>query len=324
MRILVVHTWLKGNLGDVLQASVLLRGLRALDPEVLDLCGHPRNVPAQCLEVTELADRYRPEGAMWWWRGVPAGFAAPIRRWGPRGRLFARYDVVVSAPGAFLADYDARCAAALLDFQLDSRCVVAAQSIGPLEHPDALRRVSACVVREPASHAYLAGRGIGSTSAADLGFLYPFEPSVARGGQGTAVFLRSNNLDLDRVTLRGGVLREGDRTIADVGDAIVLATSDARRDRTPLAALGRRLGWAVRTCERISELVDVVFGADAVVTDRYHPAVCAAAMGVSCTVLPTHETHKMTGLQTLMGEYDADGLRGMAQAGLAAIQAAVA
>ena len=39
MRILVLHAWLKGNLGDVLQLSVLLSALRRRNPSALDLAG---------------------------------------------------------------------------------------------------------------------------------------------------------------------------------------------------------------------------------------------------------------------------------------------
>ena len=60
MRILVVHAWLKGNLGDVLQLSVLLSALRELKPRVLDLAGFPAR-PAE--ETAEVLGAHRPLSA---------------------------------------------------------------------------------------------------------------------------------------------------------------------------------------------------------------------------------------------------------------------
>ena len=51
VRILVVHAWLKGNLGDVLQLSVLLSALRELKPRVLDLAGFPARPADEAAEA---------------------------------------------------------------------------------------------------------------------------------------------------------------------------------------------------------------------------------------------------------------------------------
>src|SRR5688500_18659485 len=110
MRLLVVHTWLRGNLGDVLQASVLLRGLRELRPSTLDLGGFPRMPGAGARELVALADRHVPEPFAWHLHLAPAALRARFlepdwrRR---RAALFSRYDAIVSAPGPFLAEYDA-------------------------------------------------------------------------------------------------------------------------------------------------------------------------------------------------------------------------
>jgi hypothetical protein len=64
MRILVVHAWLRGNLGDVLQLSVLLPGLK---PRVLDLAGFPAT-PA---DAAALTDHYLADPFAWYWKLSP-------------------------------------------------------------------------------------------------------------------------------------------------------------------------------------------------------------------------------------------------------------
>ena len=49
MRLLVVHAWMKGNLGDALQLTVLLTALRELRPRVLHLAGFPAS-PSPALD----------------------------------------------------------------------------------------------------------------------------------------------------------------------------------------------------------------------------------------------------------------------------------
>src|SRR5690349_8277120 len=169
MRLLVVHTWLRGNLGDVLQASVLLRGLRELGPSVLDLGGYPARPGAGARELVALADHHVPEPFAWHLHLAPA--ALNTRLFEPawrkrRAALFSRYDAIVSAPGPFLAEYDARWHAALEDLdvavELGMPFILSSHSIGPL--PDAalarLRRATVCVAREGATHDYLAAHGV--------------------------------------------------------------------------------------------------------------------------------------------------------------------
>jgi hypothetical protein len=65
LRILVVHAWLKGNLGDVLQLSVLLSALRELTPRAIDLAGYPRRPAPETHEVLTLSDRYIADRFPW-------------------------------------------------------------------------------------------------------------------------------------------------------------------------------------------------------------------------------------------------------------------
>jgi polysaccharide pyruvyl transferase WcaK-like protein len=356
MRLLVVHAWLRGNLGDVLQLSVLLSGLRELAPRALDLAGFPSPPDDGARDAVALADRLLPEPFPWYRALAPAALDRalldPLWR-KRRARLFAGYDAIVCAPGPYLADYDARAPGALSDIclarDLGLPLVLSSHSIGPLD-PDALTavgRATTCVAREPATFEYLRARGIPSVRSADLAFLYPYEaklgaPDDAAGGRGPGVarvgpvapvappappyrlvFLRSNNLDAGALRLDAGGLFEGSRPIAPAsGEPIVLATSDCRRDRRFLSRVARRLGLPWVGCRTVTELVALVAGSSGVVSDRYHPAICAASLGRPARILANREPHKMQGLDDLL-DRPLEELRALARAGLAAVRDAL-
>src|SRR5918996_1055434 len=104
MRILILHAWLKGNLGDVLQLSVLLSALRELNPGALDLAGYPAQPAPETAEVLQLADRYLPDTFPWYWNMAPAPMGKVVFAWWRKQRkaLFSRYDAIVCAPGPYL------------------------------------------------------------------------------------------------------------------------------------------------------------------------------------------------------------------------------
>ena len=320
MRLLVVHTWLRGNLGDVLQASVLLRSLRELQPSLLDLAGYPGNPATGTHELTALADHYVAEPFAWYLRYAPAGIArrALLRAWRHRrSALFSRYDAIVSAPGPFLATYDARAASALCDLELASELgipfVLSSHSIGPLS-PEELGRIrlaTLCVAREEATHAYLADHQIPSVASADLAFHYPYTARVAgapvpQAGAGRRlVFLRSNNLPARRIALRGRRLILGEREIELAqGERILLATTDVRRDGRFLAALGKKLAVPTLECRSVSELIGAVVASTGVISDRYHPAICGVALGKPSE--PGHREPHRCRLKQLVESNDLD------------------
>lgn len=334
MRILVMHAWLKGNLGDVLQLSVLLRALRELQPRSLDLAGYPARPAPETDEVLQLADRYVADPFPWYWSLLPAAAgAAIIAPWWKRQRraLFSRYDAIVCAPGPYLADYDPRAVSALCDITVATRLglpvVLSSHSIGPLgaNGVAAVSKAVARVARESATHEYLRERGVSAVLSADYAFLYPYatlEGRVPLDGSYRAVFLRSNNLNANRLRIEQGALFEGSRLIAaSTADRTILATTDYRRDGRFLAKASRALGIPWIACRSVGDLVGLIRSSSSVVSDRYHPAICAAALGTPAQVIPNREPHKMQGLTNLLADNTLDHLQTLARTGLDTVRA---
>jgi polysaccharide pyruvyl transferase WcaK-like protein len=333
MRVLVLHAWLKGNLGDVLQLSVLLSALRDLKPDVLDLAGHPVRPAEEAAEVLRLIDRYVPDTFPWYWSVAPAMVGDVVfEPWWRRRRtaLFSRYDAIVCAPGPYLADYDRRAPSALSDVaiatDLGLPVVLSSHSIGPLTHKRlaAVAKATLRVARESSTYHYLREHGISAVPSADFAFLYPYAAIDARVRTGPPyrlIFLRSNNLDASALRLEDGALYEGARLIAEAArDRLVLATSDYRRDGRFLAQAARRLGVPWIACRSVPELVQLIASSSGVVSDRYHPAICAAALGKPAQVLSNREPHKMLGLTSLLADNTLEDLQDLARAGLCAVR----
>jgi polysaccharide pyruvyl transferase WcaK-like protein len=336
MRILVLHGWLKGNLGDVLQLSVLLSALRELKPGVLDLAGFPARPARETEEVLRLADRYVPDSFPWYWKLAPAlAEKLALEPWWRQRRraLFSRYDALVCAPGPYLAEYDARAPSALCDItiatELGLPVILSNHSVGPLQ-PGGLAAVAKSTVRvarEPATYHYLREHGMSAILSADLAFLYPYTGIAARGGISPPyrlVFLRSNNVDANRLRLEKGGIFEGSRLVVEgASDRLVLATSDYRRDERFLARAARNLGLSWVGCRSVTEMVSLIGASSGVVSDRYHPAICAAALGKPAQVLLNREPHKMQGLKSLLSDNTLEELKGLARAGLLTVRDAL-
>lgn len=336
MRVLVVHAWMRGNLGDVLQFSVLLSALRDLRPRVLDLAGFPARPDAATLDVVACSDRYLTDPFIWYWKFAPRLIEKSViePRWrAQRAALFAQYDVIVCAPGPYLADYDARAKSALCDIEVANELgrplVLSNHSIGPLQPAaiSAVARAAVRIAREPSTHAYLERHGLSSVLSADLAFLYPYAektgpPPIEPPYR--LVFLRSNNLNAKALRLEGGALFEGTRLIAKASsDRLVLATSDYYRDKQFLAATARHLGVPSVGCRSVAELVRLIRGSSSVVSDRYHPAICGAVLGKPAQVLSNQEPHKMHGLKSLLADHSVEALQDLARVGLRTVQDAV-
>lgn len=341
MRLLVVHAWLRGNLGDVLQASVLLRALRDLRPAVLDVAGYPARPACGTEELVALADRYVSEPFPWYWRYAPQvarGRALEPHWRRRRSALFSSYDAIISAPGPFLAEYDLRSPSALLDVEVAADLgipfLLASHSIGPLPARalTTLRRATLCVARESATHQYLAERGIQSTPSADYAFLYPYQERPASGVPTLSIrqpyrllFVRSNNFSSRSIRVGGNRLWCGALEVPlQANESVVLATSDAQRDGRFIRKLAKRLGVPSVRCTSVAELVALIAGSSGVVSDRYHPAICSATLGKPTDVMINHEPHKMHGLKDLLHGHDLRSLQDLARAGLAGLRTALA
>jgi polysaccharide pyruvyl transferase WcaK-like protein len=336
MRILVLHAWLKGNLGDVLQLSVLLSALRELKPRALDLAGYPAQPAPETAEVLRLADRYVSDAFPWYWNLAPALVGKTVfEPWWRKRRqaLFSHYDAIVCAPGPYLADYDRRVTSALCDITIATEMglpvALSSHSIGPLQR-DGLAAVSKAAVRiarESSTYSYLCERGMSAVLSADLAFLYPYVDTGSRGSIPSPyrlIFLRSNNLDADALRLEQGALFEGSRLIAEASsDPVVLATSDYRRDEHFLARAARRLGVTWMACHSVPDLVTLIGSSSGVVSDRYHPAICAAVLGKPAQVLSNREPHKMQGLKNLLADNTLDELQRLARTGLGTLRDAL-
>lgn len=327
---------MRGNLGDVLQLSVLLRTLRELGPAVLDLAGYPGTPAPATGELLALVDRFRPEPFPFLWKFAPGVVQrTAIEPWwrARRRTLFSEYDAIVCAPGPYIADYDPRSPSALADIvlacDLGRPIVLSSHSIGPLSEPGVriVGRASACVSREPATHGYLAARGVSSTLAADYAFLYPYEAAMTAAPPGPAcrvAFLRSNNYPAASLRMQAGaLLADGVELVPASAEPLVLATSDMHRDARFLADTAQRLGVDWVGCATVPELVSLTRRATLVVSDRYHPAICAAALGTPARVLKNREPHKMQGLDDLLSGHSLTHLQDYARAGLDAVRHAL-
>ena len=341
MRLLVAHGWLKGNLGDVLQTSVFIRALRSLNPQILDFAGYPRMPSQNSAEILGLIDRYIPEPFEWYWkysRGILRQTAISKLRRRKRALLFSDYDAVLSAPGAYLAHYDARCRAAIDDMALAEELgvpwIISSHSIGPLgkEALRQLQRAALCVVREKVSYEYLQQRGVPCMLSADLAFLYPFSehrsqprPPLAPEQPYRLLVLRSNNFGLDSLRLEQNRLICGASSVAlPSGERLIIATSDARRDSKFLHALSGKLSIPSMFCSTVSELIGLIAGSNGIISDRYHPLICAAALGKTVSIIENREPNKMLGLKRLLEENSIDELQSLARQGLDAISRCLA
>jgi polysaccharide pyruvyl transferase WcaK-like protein len=250
-----------------------------------------------------------------------------------RKALFSRYDAIVCAPGPYLADYDLRVTSALCDItiatELGLPVVLSSHSIGPLPKQGlpAVANATVRVAREPSTYHYLCERGISAVLSSDLAFLYPYAATGAGGSIPSPyrlVFLRSNNLDANALRIENGALFEGSRLIAEASsDRLVLATSDYRRDGRFLAKAARQLGVSWVGCRSVAELVALIGDSSGVVSDRYHPAICAAALGKPAHLLSNREPHKMQGLKNLLADNTLEELQELARTGLRAVRDAL-
>ena len=73
-------------------------------------------------------------------------------------------------------------------------------------------------------------------------------------------------------------------------------------------------------CRSVAELVHLVAGSSGIVSDRYHPAICAASLGKPAQVISNREPHKMEGLKSLFADNTLEELQELARTGLRTVR----
>ncbi|MCK5450909.1 MAG: polysaccharide pyruvyl transferase family protein [Candidatus Omnitrophica bacterium] len=334
MKILLVHAWLTGNLGDLLQTYVLLKHIRSHSPTILDIAGYPKNPAKNTTLVTDLADNILYD--------EPAAEKLPViglrfssiwqdRRQRVRAKLYAKYDLIVSAPGPFLTMHDERLRTALLDLKVAKAVgvpfIFSSHSIGPINPQQAneLKNANLIVGREPESYNYLRAFDISSVKSADFAFLFPFSDFIAssadiRPNKTCLLFLRSNNLLDKQIIIRDEKVIVGNIEIQKHEyEEIYFATSDPKKDEKFLTRIATKLEAEIIICKSVEQLIAAVDRADLIVSDRYHPLICAAVLGKKIKAIMNQSTHKMKGIETLLSNHTMKDIQIMAETGLKSI-----
>lgn len=107
------------------------------------------------------------------------------------------------------------------------------------------------------------------------------------------------------------------------GSRLVLATSDERWDADILRTLAARLGSDFVLCAGPRELYALVSASAGTISDRYHPALCAARAGTLVRIIPNREPHKMVGLRRLVETRSPAEIDALSRGGLEAVSRAL-
>lgn len=300
MHILLLHGWLRGNLGDACMTDQLLQYLRRRFANAhITLVSEPRGqwtIPADLLSR------------------VDTFIEQPYRD--PVDELIATADAVINVPGGGLQDpADARGAFMLRDAELCHRLGIFHAFVGHSFHASfdlpALQG-SFILAREPASHALLASRGISAHLSADPAFLLS-APSAASACSGTALFLR--RWHFQEVAKHDKTLMMDDRTVKYEHEPLILASSDPLRDDSVLAPFAAQHALRYERCFDLSHLLRVIGSAEHVISDRYHPVIFAAMLGVPFTFLQRKGSLRDEGLSIFLREKSIAELRELSAAG---------
>jgi polysaccharide pyruvyl transferase WcaK-like protein len=308
MRIVLLHGWLRGNLGDLCIAHQLVRFLRARFPQAhLTVVSEPRGewtVPEELLAAT---DAY-----------VERPFREAV------DDLLGDASAVVQIPGGGLQDPgDSRGPYMLRDAELCHRLGVRHVLAGHSFHPSldlGPLRGSVVIAREPASHALLHSRGIPSLLSADPAFLQPV-PEAAAVRAGTLLFLRRRHFE--SIALDGeAVVTDGMRTVIPALP-LTLASSDPLRDDKVLQPLATRHDLPYERCLDLLHLLRIIAGSAHVVSDRYHPVIFAAMLETPFTFLQREGSLRDHGLRDLLAGHTPVALAALARAGFTSVAAAL-
>ncbi len=300
MRILLLHGWLRGNLGDACITDQLLHVLRSRFPQAhLTLVSEPHGewtVPADLLSRVDTF--------------IERSYRDPV------DALIAGSDVVINVAGGGLQDPgDPRGPCMLRDAEVCHRLGIFHAFAGHSFHASfdlSALQGSFILAREPASHALLASRGISAHLTADPAFLLslPLPPAVR---EGTMLFLRCWHFN--RIAKHGKVLTMDDRTMEYDCEPLTLASSDPLRDDAVLTPLVDRYALRYERCFDLSHLLRVIGSAKHVISDRYHPVIFAAMLGLPFTFLKRKGSLRDEGLSIFLREKSIAELTELSAAG---------
>lgn len=303
MNIVLLHGWLRGNLGDACITYRLISFLKQKFPNCrLTLLTEPHGSWSLPAHFSQSLDRI----VAWSCLDSPEDFLRDA-------------DAVIQVPGGGLQDPgDSRAPFMLRDAALARDRKIPHAFAGHSFHPSydlEMLRGSFLLAREPASHDLLLSRRISSVLSADPAFLEPM-PAVMQERKGTVVFLRFRHFTTITVNDHE-LITDGSRT--PLQDSVTLASSDPLRDDDVLQPLSERYGLPYERCMELSHLLRVIGEAREVVTDRYHPAIFATMLGIPCTFVPRQGSLRDEGLLRFMRDHTPAQLGLLAESGFRAL-----
>ena len=289
-RVIIAHSWIQTNLGDILMALELARFVTHAFPHV-DVYSAV-NGPAQAVRMEHLAHRYRVPLA-----GVLAETRTPDLAIGSTAFL--------STGGDFLTGQWAITDQIIAQMQRAREAGIPTalcfQTIGPYDDLSTLRTLATLpdliIARETATVDALAsvGRTDDVTLASDLAFLLPpatATPHASAGHLGVNFRGYLQTFDIDRV-----------ETFADAAGRLIRGYStDVEMDRGVLEELAARGHATEPGGYDYRELAQIIAGNDALtLTDRYHGLAYSLLAAVPCVSVVSYGN-------PLVGSYKARGL----------------
>lgn len=310
MNILLLHGWLLGNLGDYCITRKTALFLRERFPSAhLTLVTEPLGTWTLPDELTEILDVV-----------IQRSFREP------QEDLIEKADAVLQVPGGgFQEENHARARAPFMLRDAEA-ChkrgilhIVAGHSFHPSYELKKLKG-SLVLAREPASYELLQSLDIPSVLSADPAFLEPM-PDVYIERKGTALFLRWRHFH--NISKAGKLLTMDDRSILYKEEPLMLASSDPLKDDVVLRPLQEKYDLLYQRSFDLHSLLDVIYRSAYVISDRYHPIIFAAMMGIPYLFLERHGNLRDIGLRTFLQQKSLHELKSLASLGFETIATAL-
>lgn len=310
MNILLLHGWLLGNLGDYCITRKAVSFLRERFPSAhLTLVTEPLGPCALPDELTGLLDVV-----------LERSFRES------QEDLIEKADAVIQVPGGGFQEADHPKARAPFMLRDAEAChkrgilhIVAGHSFHSSYELTKLQG-SLVLAREPASHALLSSLNVPSVLCADPAFLEPM-PTESVEKKGTTLFLR--RWHFHRIAKNGKQLTMDDRSVQYEEEPLCLASSDPLRDDTVLCPLQEAHQLTYERCFDLPALLNCIHRSAHVISDRYHPIIFAAMMGVPYTFIERHGNLRDIGLRQYLQEKPISELKALASLGFATLEAAL-